>query len=150
MMFSLRRLRALMRKEWIQVTRDALTLRFIILVPVVWNLTRETKRSLLFYGLPMAAALTINHALVPPHPAPAAATQLLGGDLGKTILYGVMLSVPSLSQIGVIMTQILEFEELDRQPNPDNADEEIESGGLYSWMDLSVGGRADRCIGDAR
>jgi len=35
MMFSLRRLRALMRKEWIQVTRDALTLRFIILVPVM-------------------------------------------------------------------------------------------------------------------
>src|SRR6516162_4834611 len=56
---------------------------FIILVPVVWNLTRETKRSLLFYGLPMAAALTINHALVPPHPAPAAATQLLGGHRGN-------------------------------------------------------------------
>jgi ABC-type multidrug transport system permease subunit len=33
--FSLRRLRALMRKEWVQVTRDALTLRFIILVPVM-------------------------------------------------------------------------------------------------------------------
>ena len=32
---SLRRLGALMRKEWIQVTRDALTLRFIILVPVM-------------------------------------------------------------------------------------------------------------------
>src|SRR6202142_1343337 len=27
---------------------------FIILVPLVWNLARETKRSLLFYGLPMA------------------------------------------------------------------------------------------------
>src|SRR3954469_21922539 len=26
---------------------------FIILIPLVWNLTRETKRSLLFYGLPM-------------------------------------------------------------------------------------------------
>src|ERR1035437_4095658 len=45
---------------------------FIILVPLVWNLTRETKRSLLFYGLPMAAALTMTHSLVPPPPAPAA------------------------------------------------------------------------------
>src|SRR5436309_4418260 len=44
---------------------------FVILVPLVWNLTRETKRSLLFYGLPMAAALTMTHSLVPPHPAPA-------------------------------------------------------------------------------
>ena len=67
---------------------------FIILVPVVWNLTRETKRSLLFYGLPMAAALTITHALVPPHPAPAAASQLLGADLAATIVYGVIVSIP--------------------------------------------------------
>ena len=67
---------------------------FIILVPLVWNLARETKRSLLVYGLPMAAALTITHSLVPPHPAPAAASQLLGGDLARTILYGVVVSIP--------------------------------------------------------
>src|ERR1044072_4293438 len=45
-----------------------------ILAPLVWNLTRETKRSLLVYGLPTAAALTVVHAMVPPHPAPAAAS----------------------------------------------------------------------------
>jgi len=67
---------------------------FIIMVPLVWSLARETKRSLLFYGLPMAAALTITHSLVPPHPAPAAASQLLGGDLAHTILYGVAVSIP--------------------------------------------------------
>jgi glyoxalase family protein len=39
--------------------------------------------------------------------------------------YGVMLSVPSLSQVGIILTQILGFTEIDRQPNPENADEEI-------------------------
>src|SRR5712692_1829505 len=61
---------------------------FIILVPLVWNLARETKRSLLFYGLPMAAALTMLHSMVPPHPAPAAAAQMLGTDLGKSILDG--------------------------------------------------------------
>jgi gluconate transporter len=67
---------------------------FIILVPLVWNLARETKRSLLYYGMPMAAALTITHSLVPPHPAPAAASQLLGADLGRTILYGIAVAVP--------------------------------------------------------
>src|SRR4051812_11594862 len=63
---------------------------FIILAPLVWNLTRETKRSLLFYGLPMAAALTMTHSLVPPHPAPLAASQLMGGNLGNTMMYGVL------------------------------------------------------------
>lgn len=39
--------------------------------------------------------------------------------------YGVQLSVPSLSQVGIILTQILGFTETDRQPNPDNAAEEV-------------------------
>src|SRR5215510_3588295 len=75
---------------------------FIILVPVVWNLTRESKRSLLYYGLPMAAALTVTHSLVPPHPAPASAAQLLGADLGRTILQGAAVSVPMVIAAGMI------------------------------------------------
>jgi gluconate transporter len=67
---------------------------FIILAPLAWSLARESKRSLLFYGLPIACALTVTHAMVPPHPAPAAAAQLLGADLGKAILYGVAVSLP--------------------------------------------------------
>jgi ABC-type multidrug transport system permease subunit len=34
-MISFKRLRALLRKEWIQLTRDALTLRFIIAMPIM-------------------------------------------------------------------------------------------------------------------
>src|SRR5206468_12445047 len=75
---------------------------FIVMIPLVWNLARETKRSLLYYGLPMAAALTMTHSLVPPHPAPAAASQLLGADLGRTILYGAATSIP-MAIIGGIM-----------------------------------------------
>jgi gluconate transporter len=74
---------------------------FVILVPLVWNLARESRRSLLLYGLPMAAALTMTHALVPPHPAPAAAAQLLGSDLGRTILYGIALSIPMAVAAGI-------------------------------------------------
>jgi gluconate transporter len=67
---------------------------FIILVPLVWNLARESKRSLLYYGMALMAPLTITHALVPPHPAPSAACQLLGADLGRVMLYGAALSLP--------------------------------------------------------
>ncbi len=67
---------------------------FIILVPIVWSLGKESKKSLLYFGLAMAAPLTITHSLVPPHPAPAAAAQLLGASLGTAILYGTLLSIP--------------------------------------------------------
>jgi gluconate transporter len=78
---------------------------FIILVPLVYSLTREGKRSLLVYGLAMTAPLTILHSLVPPHPAPAAAAQLLGADLGHTILYGVLLSIPMTLVSGMMYGQ---------------------------------------------
>jgi gluconate transporter len=75
---------------------------FVILAPLVWNLSRETKRSLLFYGLPMAAALTTTHSMVAPHPAPAAAAQLFGADLGLSILYGIAVSVPMAIIGGIV------------------------------------------------
>ncbi|MBI2687030.1 MAG: gluconate transporter [Acidobacteria bacterium] len=75
---------------------------FIILVPLAWSLAKESKKSLLFYGLPMTAALTVTHAMVPPHPAPSAASSLLGADLGRTILYGALLSIPMAISGGII------------------------------------------------
>jgi len=67
----------------------------VIMAPLVWSVTRETRRSLLYYALPALSALTIVHSLVPPHPAPAAASQLFGADLGHTILYGIAVSIPA-------------------------------------------------------
>jgi gluconate transporter len=78
---------------------------FIILAPLVWSLAKESKRSLLVYGMPMTAALSATHSLVPPHPAPAAAAQLLGADLGLVIIYGVAISIPMAILGGLVYGQ---------------------------------------------
>ena len=82
---------------------------FMILVPLAYSLTRESNllnptrpKSLLFYGLAMLAPLTVLHALVPPHPAPAAAAKLLGADLGSAIIYGALLSIPMAIIGGIV------------------------------------------------
>ena len=75
---------------------------FVTLVPLVWSITRETKRSLLLFAIPLLSALTATHGLIPPHPGPAAAAQLLGADMGRTILYGLVLAVP-MSIVGGIV-----------------------------------------------
>jgi len=67
---------------------------FIILVPLVYALSRETKRSLLAYGIPLLAGLAVTHAFVPPTPGPIAVAQLVGADLGRVIFYGVLLGLP--------------------------------------------------------
>jgi gluconate transporter len=75
---------------------------FIILLPIAYSLARESKKSLLYFGLPMAAALTVTHAMVPPHPAPAAAAQLLGANLGRVIVYGIAVAIPMAIAGGII------------------------------------------------
>lgn len=75
---------------------------FIIMIPLIWNLARESKKSLLLFGIAMVAPLTITHSLVPPHPAPAAAAQLLGVELGPAIAWGAALSLPLSVLAGIV------------------------------------------------
>ena len=75
---------------------------FIVLIPVIWSLTKESKKSMLFFGMPMATAMTVAHALVPLHPGPAAAAQLLGADFGKATLYGTALCIPMIIAGGIV------------------------------------------------
>jgi Gnt-I system low-affinity gluconate transporter len=67
---------------------------FIILVPLVYALTRETKKPLLYYGIPLLAGLAVTHAFVPPTPGPIAVAQLVGADLGRVIFYGLVIGFP--------------------------------------------------------
>jgi Gnt-I system low-affinity gluconate transporter len=67
---------------------------FIILVPLVYAMSRETKKSLLYYGIPLLAGLAVTHAFVPPTPGPIAVAQLVGADLGRVIFYGILLGLP--------------------------------------------------------
>ena len=45
-------------------------------------------------GIPALAGLSVLHGLVPPHPGPLIGISTLGADLGMTLLYGLILSVP--------------------------------------------------------
>jgi GntP family gluconate:H+ symporter len=45
--------------------------------------------------LPALAGLSVVHALVPPHPGPLLAVDALGADLGRTMIYGVLVGIPT-------------------------------------------------------
>lgn len=67
----------------------------IILVPVVYALSKNTSRSLLYYGAPLMAGLAATHALVPPTPGPTAVAQILGVDLGWVVVFGLVTGIPA-------------------------------------------------------
>lgn len=68
---------------------------FIILVPIVYALSRDTKRSLLYYAIPLLAGLAVTHSFIPPTPGPVAVADIIGAQLGWVILLGFLLGVPT-------------------------------------------------------
>ncbi|MGD9931890.1 MAG: GntP family permease, partial [Mangrovibacterium sp.] len=42
----------------------------IILIPIVYELTKQAKRSVLYYAIPLLAGLAITHSFIPPTPGP--------------------------------------------------------------------------------
>ena len=77
---------------------------FLVLIPIVWRLQRETKRSLLFFLCPLTFSLGTTHSLVPPHPGIVGAVNTLAGQnsdrvMVETIIFGIALSLP-LALIG--------------------------------------------------
>lgn len=67
---------------------------FIILVPIVYALARDTKKSLLYYGIPLLAGLAVTHSFIPPTPGPVAVAQIIHAELGYVILWGFILGLP--------------------------------------------------------
>lgn len=67
---------------------------FIILVPIVYALSRDTKKSLLYYGIPLLAGLAVTHSFIPPTPGPVAVAQIIHADLGYVIFWGFILGLP--------------------------------------------------------
>lgn len=68
---------------------------FIILVPIIYALSRETKKSLLFYGIPLLAGLAVTHSYIPPTPGPVAVAEILDAKLGWIIIFGVITGIPT-------------------------------------------------------
>lgn len=74
---------------------------FVILVPLVFTVAATLNLPLLYVGIPMLASLSVTHGFLPPHPAPTAIAGLFGADLGKTILYGLMVGIPAILIAGL-------------------------------------------------
>ena len=61
----------------------------IILIPLAFSLAKRTRRSTLFYAIPLLAGLAVGHAFIPPTPGPILVASMLGVDLGWVILIGI-------------------------------------------------------------
>ncbi|MCE5285963.1 MAG: gluconate:H+ symporter [Pelosinus sp.] len=73
---------------------------FVLLIPLVFTVAVAADVPLLEVGLPMAAALSVTHGFLPPHPGPTALSVLLHADIGLTLIYGIIIAVPTVLLAG--------------------------------------------------
>jgi len=69
------------------------TVGLVLLVPILFTLVKESGKPMLRLGIPLLAGLSAAHSMVPPHPGPLAAIGVLKADVGRTILYLLLIAL---------------------------------------------------------
>lgn len=80
---------------------------FVLLFPLVFIVAKQAKMSLLRVGIPLAVSLMVVHSMVPPHPAAFAITTTLGADVGKVILFALLIGTPTAILAGPIWAKFI-------------------------------------------
>ena len=113
---------------------------FVLMLPLVFTIAASANIPLLYVGVPMAAALSVTHGFLPPHPGPTAIATIFNADMGKTLLYGTILAIPTVILAGPVYARVLKG--IDK-PIPEGlysaktfSEEEMPSFGVSVWTSL--------------
>lgn len=80
---------------------------FVILIPIVFTVAAATQLPLLYVGIPLISALSVTHGFLPPHPSPTAISVMFNANMGKTLLYGIAIGVPTIIVAGPYFARTL-------------------------------------------
>ncbi len=80
---------------------------FVILIPLVFTIAMSTGLPLLYVGLPMLTSLSVTHGYLPPHPAPSAIAAMFNANIGKTMIYGIIIAIPAIVIAGPLFARTI-------------------------------------------
>lgn len=78
----------------------------VLLIPIVFAISRQLRVSILYLGIPMVAALSVTHGFLPPHPGPTVIAGEYKANIGEVLLYGFIVAVPTVIIAGPVFTKI--------------------------------------------
>ncbi|MFC8003797.1 gluconate:H+ symporter [Streptomyces olivaceus] len=87
----------------------------VLVFPVVVMTARRTGIPLLRLAVPALASLSLLNGFLPPHPGPLLAVSAFDAELGTTLLYGLIVAVPTAVVGGPLLARLLSA----RIPSPD-------------------------------
>ena len=111
---------------------------FIILVPLVFSIARTAGLPLLYVAIPMAASLSTTHCFLPPHPGPMFLVGAFKADLGKTLMYGLVISIPVVIIAGPLLGRFLKRMNIEIPANEKKEIEEKDLPGVFESFMLAL------------
>lgn len=79
----------------------------VILIPLAFGLAKKTKKSTLYYVIPLLAGLATGFAFIPPSAGPVLVANMLNVDLGIMIAVGVPVGILSLLFAGILWSKFI-------------------------------------------
>ncbi|NHI17382.1 GntP family permease [Microbacterium excoecariae] len=68
----------------------------VVMLPIIFAVARRIGgKNLLLYGFSGAAAFSVMHVFLPPHPGPVSASEFFGANLGVVLLIGIVIAFPT-------------------------------------------------------
>jgi Gnt-I system low-affinity gluconate transporter len=80
---------------------------FILLIPIIYAIQKNTRKSLLMYAIPLLAGLAFGHAFIPPTPGPIAVAEIIGAEMGWVILTSIIIGIPTVVLCGVVFGKFI-------------------------------------------
>ena len=80
---------------------------FIVLIPLVFSVALNTGQPLVYLGIALTSTLSVTHGFLPPHPGPSTIAVLFKADIGKTLLYGIIVAIPAIIAAGLIFPEFI-------------------------------------------
>ena len=85
----------------------------VVLIPLVFTIATAAGVPVLYVGMPVIAALITMHGFVPPHPGPTAVASVFDANIGKTLIYGIIIAIPAIIIGGPLFTKLFKKEDLE-------------------------------------
>jgi len=89
---------------------------YILLAPIAITVAMRYKLPAIYIAFPLITSLSVTQGFLPPHPAPLLLVQQLHADMGKTLFWGIIISIPAILLGGMLFGKTVK--NITQEPNP--------------------------------
>jgi len=87
---------------------------FVLLVPLVFSVVQQTKLPPIYLGIPLFASLSVTHGFFLNDTATTEMLPIFGADIGKTLMYGIVVALPAMICAGPLYARL--FRNVEAKP----------------------------------